>query len=130
MDRIPVGATDVRIETPEGNTESLTPADDGSIIYGPILKTGTYVVSWIGAARDDDEQSGARVSRTYASNLVDPAESDIGMTGIRTASGDLAPTDGSDDDIQTPRRLWPWLLLAALGISLLEWYIYNRKVYV
>ena len=87
-------------------------------------------MSWIGAARSDDDQTGTRVSRTYASNLTDPAESDIGMSGIRTASGDLTPTDGSDDDIQTPRRLWPWLLLAALLISLLEWYIYNRKVYV
>jgi Aerotolerance regulator N-terminal/von Willebrand factor type A domain len=129
-DRIPVGATDVRIKTPDDVTESLSPADDGTIIYGPILKAGTYVVSWVGAAREDDEQLGAHVSRTYASNLTDPEESDIGLTGIRTAAGDLAPTDSADDDIKAPKRLWPWLLLAALAISLIEWYIYNRKVYI
>ena len=28
------------------------------------------------------------------------------------------------------RELWRILLLAALGVLLLEWYIYNRRVYV
>ena len=29
-----------------------------------------------------------------------------------------------------PRELWKLLVLAALGLLLLEWYIYNRRVYV
>ncbi len=28
------------------------------------------------------------------------------------------------------RRLWPYLLLLALGIAMVEWFIYNRKVYL
>jgi hypothetical protein len=29
---------------------------------------------------------------------------------------------------QTTRQLWPWLLLAAFVVMLLEWFVYNRKV--
>ena len=29
-----------------------------------------------------------------------------------------------------PRELWRWVVLAALALILLEWYIYNRRVYI
>ena len=29
-----------------------------------------------------------------------------------------------------PRELWKWAVLAGLIVLLLEWYIYNRRVYV
>ena len=32
--------------------------------------------------------------------------------------------------IAADRKLWPWLLLAALLVMLVEWFVYNRKVYV
>jgi hypothetical protein len=28
------------------------------------------------------------------------------------------------------RETWKWLLLAGLAVLLVEWYIYNRRVYV
>jgi hypothetical protein len=29
-----------------------------------------------------------------------------------------------------PRETWKWLVLAALTFLLLEWYVYNKRVYV
>ena len=129
-DRIPAGAQEVSVRTPDDRTVAIVPADDGSIIFGPIYDTGIYTVSWKGAARADDVQSGSRVSRAYAANLIDPAESNVATAHLRTAQGDHAAQSAADEDIQSPKRLWPWLILAALVISLFEWYIYNRKVYV
>ena len=34
----------------------------------------------------------------------------------------------SDDESALTRKLWPYLLLAALAIIMLEWWVYNRKV--
>jgi hypothetical protein len=32
------------------------------------------------------------------------------------------------DRAEATRRLWPWLLLAVLGVMLVEWWVYNRRV--
>jgi di/tricarboxylate transporter len=29
-----------------------------------------------------------------------------------------------------PRHVWKWIVLGALLLLLLEWYIYNRRVYI
>ena len=29
-----------------------------------------------------------------------------------------------------PRDLWKWMALAALLLVLLEWYIYNRRIFI
>jgi hypothetical protein len=39
----------------------------------------------------------------------------------------VAPTTRS---VPVRREAWKFLLLAALGVLILEWYIYNRRVYL
>jgi hypothetical protein len=34
------------------------------------------------------------------------------------------------DEIKRTKPLWPWLLLGALAVIMLEWFVYNRKVHV
>ncbi len=33
-------------------------------------------------------------------------------------------------ETRQPRDLWKWLIVAALGMLLLEWYVYNRRIFV
>ena len=28
------------------------------------------------------------------------------------------------------KQLWPWILLAGVGVLMLEWFVYNKKVHV
>ncbi len=69
-------------------------------------------------------------TQRFSVNLFDSAESDvrtaverpikIGHTDVPAESGwEVSRRDG-----------WKWLVLAALGVLLFEWYIYNRRVYL
>lgn len=129
-DRLPIGASSVRLEAPgDSSRADLQPANDGRIAYGPIRKAGLYQASWIGPAGAGDATEGGRVIRTYAANLLDPQESDIAAAPLLTLSGDQILAKNADE-AEATIRLWPWAILLALAILMLEWFIYNRKVHV
>ncbi len=128
--RLPVGAQNVSIKTPDGDDFALAPTSDGRVTFGPTERAGLYLLRWVGEAGSADATiSGDRRQRAIALNLLDPFESQVGAA----ESIDLASTvvqdaaDTSARDMQR-RKLWPWLLLSALGVVMLEWWVYNRKV--
>lgn len=127
-DRLPSDATDIRIQGPGNVDASITAAPDGSFVFGPVERVGVYRVSWSGSAGSMDAVSNGRNVRTYAANLADSQESQVAASErIDVAEQQVAASAGTREGT---RNLWPWLLLTALGIMLLEWYIFNRKVYV
>lgn len=128
-DRLPTGADDIILRLPNGQTQRLVPAADGKITFGPLATIGIYSVSWNGPAGPTDTRSGGGASRAYAANLADGDESNIGArSNVSTAATvAMAKSKGSVD---ADRRLWPYFVLLALAIAMLEWFIYNRKVYV
>jgi hypothetical protein len=85
-------------------------------------------------------RQGDKVIDRFAVNLFDPQESDVGLrqredkngttvnpADIRIGNVDVVATVG-----QTPTRIEAWkpVLACALFVLLLEWYIYNRRVYL
>ncbi len=125
-DRIPIGATDVRLRGP-GVDEPLSPGADGRIVFGPVRTTGVYNVSWAGPAGPRDAELGGRILRPFAANLLSTHESDLGtMQTIALGSTVARAEIGTATTIT--RRLWPWLILAGLAVIMFEWWIYNRKV--
>jgi len=128
-DRIPQGASNARIRIPGGDITPLTPSPDGAIVFGPLRHQGVYEVSWSGQAGPLDRQEGATAKRLYAANLLDDYESNIAAANVLNLR-DRDVSARSNGEIAADRKLWPWLLLAALAIILFEWFIYNRKVYV
>ena len=87
-------------------------------------------------------QQGCRIvpTRYPAVNLFDRDESDVrlrarqdGEKGIQTVESlEIGYTEVVAESPASPMRkeLWTALLLAALAVLVLEWYIYNRRVYV
>lgn len=123
-DSLPTGATDPAIVEPDQRETPLVLAPDNRVTFGPIRKAGLYQVKWSGSVTDP---GATRPTRTYAANMTDASESDVRahpklVLASRTI---VAEQDGRILD----RRLWPWLLLAALAVLMFEWYVYNRKVY-
>lgn len=130
VDRLPLDATGVDVtRVPGGTPASTTPTGDGRITFGPLEDTGVYRVRWTGSAGATDVADAGRVSRFFASNIESSTESDVRrveqlVLGSQTVSAEKGETRA---EVQ---RLWPYLLLAALGVIMFEWFIYNRKVYV
>lgn len=132
-DRIPPGADEARVRTPIGAITDLgSPGPDGRIVYGPLDRTGFYRLSWRGAAGPRDGELGGRSVRPFAVNLLDAYESDVGAVEVLPmVTGDVAARrTEAGGRAESFRRLWPWLLLAALGVMVAEWWVYNRRVHL
>lgn len=127
--RLPAGARNVRVRIPNATDMDLTPAPDGRVAFGPITRAGLYTLEWSGPAGARDTVEGPLVSRALAVNLLDLNETDIRPRDtLPFASGDIAAAEAGSAD--APRRLWPWLLVVVMLVMLVEWYIYNRKVFL
>lgn len=128
-DRIPSDASSVEITMPGGATQRLTPAPDGRIVFGPVARTGVYEVRWSGTPGPTDVTDGDKALRVFTSNLSDAEESDVAAAeDVSLATKVVAASQervGASD-----QRMWPWLVLAALLVIMLEWFVYNRKVHI
>lgn len=108
-------------DTTRSATDSRTQVHvrEGNIItFGDTQRTGVYRAD--GAIPGDD---------TRAVNLLDEQESLIAPNpDFRIAAGDLVAT--SDAETVNRRPIWPYLLMALGAILMLEWIIYNKRVFV
>jgi hypothetical protein len=124
-DTIQVTAADGR------TTRTLKRTPQGLFVDQETDRTGIYHARW--------EPGGVL---PFAVNLFDARESDIAPRGLVP---DGTPPDQADaykikigynpvagtKDTQPVRREWWWgIAVAALVVVLLEWYIYNRRVYL
>lgn len=121
----------VRVTAPTGKAEDVKRSTQGTFVYNSAATTGLYQVRW-----------GKDEIVPFAVNLFDPRESDLSTRGL--APEGASPTDaekyqikightevkGSVNAAPAFKAWWWYLAIAALGVVLLEWYIYNRRVYV
>lgn len=79
-------------------------------------------------------REGGKVLQSFAINLFDSAESDIRPRDTRNPSEQIkigyVEVASQGQNGTSRREAWKWLLAAALAVLLLEWYIYNRRVYL
>ncbi|MHC5037932.1 MAG: VWA domain-containing protein [Planctomycetota bacterium] len=61
----------------------------------------------------------------FAVNLVSPAESDVTPEPALDIPGERIVARSSKDVVY--REYWPWLLLAAVVLLLVEWWVYHRR---
>ncbi len=122
-------AEQLTIRAPDGSQSSVTRNGQQRYAYQTANVPGIY-----------DVLDGGKVIQRFAVNLFDGQESDI---RLRTE-----PSDDPNDNVQqiadirigynevaatrAPARqeIWRPLLLLALGVLIVEWYVYNRRVYL
>ena len=109
----------VTIKPPEGNQLKLRPRKDNSYLYAGADRTGIYRV---------DNDAVEDLDQLLAVNLLDPRESNIAVRDdLEIGYEEIA---GNDTVVPARREYWPWVILAALFVLLVEWYIYNRRVFI
>jgi len=125
--RLPAGASNVRVTLPDGSSASPQPGPDGRIVFGPVREPGLATITWSGGASPTDIIEDGSPTRRLAVNLLDENETDARPAGAILFASTPALSD-EQGKTSLPKRIWPWLLLGALGVMLLEWWVYNRRV--
>jgi hypothetical protein len=116
------------IQTPAGKKQTVRRSTHDVFLFHDTRQPGIYKVS-----------DGNQATQQFAVNLLDRNESDIRVTPSQdSTAGELAADIhiGNVDiaamtGITTSRKeLWRPILIAALIVLLVEWYVYNRRVHL
>jgi hypothetical protein len=114
-----------------GTAETISRSPQGSFVFSRADKTGIYVAQW--------EKNG---QLPFAVNLFDTRESDLASRGIvpEGAPANLAesykikigytPVAGTQKPPVVRKDIWWYFALLVLGVLLVEWYVYNRRVFI
>lgn len=109
----------LRVRDPGGEQHDLTGGDMGRFSFSDTGELGVY-----------EAFADGKPLRRFAVNLFDGVESDIGPDlepSIQIGYVKLAGQPGWE---VARRESWKGLLVLGLAVLLLEWYIYNRRVYL
>jgi hypothetical protein len=87
-----------------------------NFLFADTERVGVYRVE-----RDDG------LSRYFAVNLLDPVESNIEPREQFFIGSERVTADRPH---RQPRELWWWVVFLALVLLVVEWYIYNRRLYI
>ena len=127
--RINTSAEKLQVELPDGSRREMLLSQPGRFSFQETDQLGVYTV-----------RDGSEVLRQFAVNLFDREESDIRLRARQNGGDGVQAVDSLsigyvDVAAQSPsspvrRELWKPLLAGALVVLVLEWYIYNRRVYI
>jgi hypothetical protein len=114
-----------------GPAESVERSPQGGFVYNKTDTTGVYLARWDSAG-----------VLPFAVNLFDARESDLAPRGLvpEGAPSSLEesykikigynPVTGRPKPPEVRKDMWWYCALLVLGVLLLEWYVYNRRVYI
>jgi hypothetical protein len=125
-------AREITITAADGRkTDEVPRSPQGTFIYNRADTTGLYHARW-----DPDGLL------PFAVNLFDARESDIATRGLVPEGTPPSqaeaykikigynPITGRAQVVPAQKDWWKVLAMLALGVLLVEWYIYNRRVYI
>jgi hypothetical protein len=122
---------EIAVDSAEKPGVKVPRSPQGTFIYQDAEKTGMYLARW--------EPSGRL---PFSVNLFDFRESDLAPRGLVPAGVPesqaesykikigFTPVTGIQKPPDVQKDVWWYFALLALGVLLVEWYVYNRRVYI
>ena len=117
--RTHVPSQSVSVENPDGRSTRLKPRKDNTFVYSSADETGIYSVS---------NNETKVLDQLLAVNLLDPRESNLTVRDELNIG--YEEIEKTVEEVPARKEYWTWVILVALVILLLEWYIYNRRVFI
>ena len=114
---VPERTTEAKVHRPDGQTDTVPAGGYQTINYARTRKVGTYRI-----------EPGVPGQDVFAVNLFNPSESRVEPAATVHIGAERVETQAATVEVNQPA--WPFLLMALLVILLLEWVVYNRRVYV
>lgn len=112
----PPEIAEVTVTRPDGATTSVSLAANGTSFYGETETAGIYQVRY------------GDVEEDHAVNLLNRGESSIAPAdAVALGAGEVTAVTRQDTQ---NRELWPWFVIAALGVLMAEWWIYSRRAWM
>jgi Mg-chelatase subunit ChlD len=116
-------AKEISVITPNGTPKPLLRGPLGTFHFADTHQIGVYTV------KEHDQ-----TTQRFAVNLASAAESDIRPRGGGGSAASIRigheEFEGQTQWDSQRRETWKYLLMAVLVIAGVEWYIYNRRVYL
>jgi hypothetical protein len=113
----PAKARTITVQRPDNGTDEISTAGASQVHYAKTREVGVYRAR---PGIDGDE--------LFAVNLFNPTESQVAPNTTLVLGG---TTLTAGEGVQTVnRQIWQWVLLGLLAVLLLEWIVYNKRVFV
>lgn len=121
--RVPRGAEELVVRAPSGADKRLRPNGAATVTFADTREVGLYTVSTSVAGGDLREVGAERFTVLLDPRESDPTPADADALARATPAGAHSRAPGArDDDL----RLWPLLLLLAVGFVLVETALVRR----
>lgn len=116
----PGAEQEVRVFKPGALTsQAFDRGNRPEVTFGGTDARGVYTAEW--------GSGDARQTRRFAVNLLDADESDLApLTQVQIGSTTVA----AGESRRVPFELWQFVVVLALAVVLVEWWIYNRRVQI
>jgi hypothetical protein len=114
---VPKNTGEIRVRRPDGFVAKVQTGNFTSVNYAGTRKVGVYSAEPSVEGREQ-----------YAVNLFNDTESNVAPSKVLKLAGSNVTATASVEHVNKP--FWPYLLLAILGVLLIEWTIYSKRVFV
>lgn len=105
------------VTTPAGTKINYNLEGQSTIYLTDTAKAGVYAVAF-----------DKGLQRQIPVNVLSALESDIKPVNELSFGG--RKISGSKDSVKTRQEVWPWLVLAALLVLMVEWMVYCRRTFM
>lgn len=117
--RLPAGAQSPSARSSTGVAPPLSLLEGGRFTLGPLRRAGTATLQWQGGSKTPTSTSLA-----FAVNMDCQSEGRLDAADqLQLATNSIA----AQPSRAASQSMWPWLLLAAVGVLLLEWWVWLRR---
>lgn len=115
----PAGATEVEVVRPDGHIDKSPVRAGGTFTYARTKDAGVYRLTF---------NDTAKTTELFAANLLDPEESRILPNEKFSIGAEAVESVTAETKVNQP--LWPYAVLAAIAILIVEWWVYNKRVMI